>query len=98
MENQKRDELIALYDLYNTLLTEKQKVYFEEYYFSDLSISEIAENHNISRNGVFDQIKRVNASLEDYEKKLKLFHKISRLHTLDLEKEDLEKVLDIIKE
>lgn len=98
MENQKRDELIALYDLYNTLLTEKQKVYFEEYYFSDLSISEIAENHNISRNGVFEQIKRVNASLEDYEKKLKLFHKISRLHTLDLEKEDLEKVLDIIKE
>ena len=40
-----RVELIELYDLYFELLTDKQKEYFEEYYFDDLSIGEIALNH-----------------------------------------------------
>ena len=47
MEIQKREELIELYDLYYELLTDKQKDYFEEYYFIDLSITEIALNHEI---------------------------------------------------
>ena len=46
-----------LYDLYKNLLTDKQKSYFEEYYFKNLSFSEIAENYNISRNGVYNQVK-----------------------------------------
>ena len=50
----KREELISLYDVYGVLLTDKQKSYFEEYYFDDLSFSEIALNHGISRNGVFE--------------------------------------------
>ena len=48
MENNKREEIISLYDLYYNLLTDKQRDYFEEYYFSDLSISEIAINFDIS--------------------------------------------------
>ena len=44
-----------LYDLYKNLLTDKQKSYFEEYYFKNLSFSEIAENYNISRNGVYNK-------------------------------------------
>ena len=63
MENNKRQEIISLYDLYYNLLTDKQRDYFEEYYFSDLSISEIAINFDISRNGVHDQLKRVVANL-----------------------------------
>ena len=96
MELEKREKLIELYDLYNSLLTEKQKGYFENYYFDDLSISEIAMNYNISRNGVYDQLKRVEDALLDYEAKLNLANKINKIASLeDFTKEN---VLSIIKE
>ncbi len=96
MELEKREKLIELYDLYSNLLTEKQKGYFENYYFDDLSISEIAMNYNISRNGVYDQLKRVEDALLDYEAKLNLANKINKISSLD----DFtkENVLSIIKE
>lgn len=98
MELQKREKLIELYDLYNSLLTEKQRGYFENYYFDDLSISEIALNYNISRNGVFDQLKRVENALIDYEEKLKLAFKISKIESLEEKELTKENVLSIIKE
>lgn len=98
MENNKRDELIRLYDIYGCLLTDKQKNYFEDYYFMDLSISEIAENYQISRNGVFDQLKRVNILLEDYESKLNLDKKISNIEKLKINEEIKNEILNIIKE
>lgn len=98
MELEKREKLIELYDLYNNLLTEKQRSYFENYYFDDLSISEIALNYNISRNGVYDQLKRVVNTLIDYEEKLKLAYKISKIESLDDNKLTKEEILSIIKE
>jgi len=98
MENQKREELIALYDLYGNLLTDKQKWYFEDYYFMDLSISEIAENYGISRNGVFDQLKRVNKLLEDYEESLNLLTKYKKIESLNIDEESKNQVLSILKE
>jgi len=98
MELDKREKLIELYDLYNNLLTEKQRSYFENYYFDDLSISEIAINYNISRNGVYDQLKRVENSLIDYEEKLKLAYKISKIESLDENKLSKNEILSIIKE
>lgn len=65
-------ELQSLYDLYNPLLTDKQKRYFEQYYFDDYSISEISENEHISRNGVHDLLKRTVQKLYDLEAKLHL--------------------------
>ncbi len=44
--------LINLYDYYGSLLTDKQQSYFENYYFNDYSLGEIAENDNVSRNEV----------------------------------------------
>lgn len=73
-----------LYDLYQNLLTEKQKRYFEEYYFENLSLKEIADQYQISRNAVYRQIKFTKNLLDDYENKLELRKK----------KEKLEKVLD----
>lgn len=70
MTIEKRAELIDCYDAYRSLLTPKQQIYFEAYYFDDWSITEIALNHAVSRNAVFDQIKRVSAILEEYEEKL----------------------------
>jgi predicted DNA-binding protein YlxM (UPF0122 family) len=98
MELKKREKLIELYDLYNNLLTDKQRSYFENYYFDDLSISEIAINYNISRNGVYDQLKRVENSLIDYEEKLKLAYKISKIESLDDNKLSKDEILSIIKE
>ena len=64
-----------LYDLYGELLTDKQRLYFEDYYFNNLSFSEMAENYNISRNAIFKQIHIVTDKLEEYEKKLSLYKK-----------------------
>ena len=96
MENDKRQDLIKYYELYNSLLTEKQKEYFEDYYFYDLSITEIALNHDISRNAVFDQIKRINKALEDYENKLNLSKKIDKIAKMDFDKK--EEILKILGE
>lgn len=98
MQPDSREYLIELYDLYQRLLTEKQQMYFESYYFLDLSLSEIAENYNISRNGVYDQIKRVEQSLYDYEEKLNLYKKYSKISSLDLNKDQIEEILSILKE
>lgn len=97
MTIEQREELIELYDVYCNLLTDKQREYFEEYYFDDLSISEIALNHEISRNAVHDQLKRVIANLEDYEEKLQLIRKFNDITKLNLEENIEEKIIDILK-
>lgn len=65
--------LSALYDYYSSLLTEKQKSYFEDYYFNNYSLAEIAENNNTSRNAIFKQVKETENKLVDFEDKLKLY-------------------------
>ena len=97
MTIEQREELIELYDVYYSLLTDKQQQYFEEYYFDDLSIGEIAINHEISRNAVHDQLKRVISNLEDYENKLGILNKIKQIDELDIKEEIKEKIFDIIK-
>lgn len=65
-------EIIEIYDLYQALLTDKQKEYFESYYFDNYSITEISENLNVSRNAVHDQLKKTVNKLNDFEAKLGL--------------------------
>src|SRR6056297_1789257 len=65
-------EVSILFDYYGKLLTDKQKKIFELYYFQDLSLGEIADNLNISRQGVFDHLHRAEDTLKNYEKKLQL--------------------------
>lgn len=64
-----------LYDFYGELLTEHQKRIYEDVVMNDLSYSEIARLNGISRQGVYDMIKRCDKILEDYETKLKLVEK-----------------------
>ena len=68
-----------LYDLYGDLLTDKQKKYFEDYYFSNLSFSEMAKDYDISRNATFKQVHIVMEKLDEYEKVLKLHEKRNEL-------------------
>lgn len=64
-----------LYDFYGELLTEHQKSIYEDVVMNDLSYSEIARLNGISRQGVYDMIKRCDKILGDYEDKLKLVEK-----------------------
>ena len=78
----KLDELIylsMLYDFYGDLLSEQKKKVFEDYVLNDLSLSEIAEQLNISRQGVHDIVKRCTQELKDYEDKLSLLKKFTRI-------------------
>ncbi len=81
-------KIIILYDYYMDLFSEKQRKYFEAYYFDNLSLSEISENDNVSRNAVHKSIKNVVGKLYEYETKLKLYEKESRL------KEIIDKIDD----
>lgn len=56
-----------LLDYYGSLLTQKQKHYFDLYYNQDLSLTEIAEQEGISRQGVHDNISRAETILKDME-------------------------------
>ena len=71
-----------LYDYYSSLLTDKQRLYYEDYYFSNLSLAEIAENYKVSRNAVHNQLKIAESKLEYYEENLKLYEK--RLKILEI--------------
>ena len=68
-------EKTLLYDFYGELLTEHQKRLFEAAVFEDLSLTEIAEEEGISRQGVHDQIRRTVRLLNEYEAKLHLVEK-----------------------
>lgn len=77
-----------LFDYYGNLLTEKEQNYFKDYYFENLSLSEIAQNYNISRNAVHKQIKSCEIKLEQYEEKLRIIKRDEKI------KKDLEKIKD----
>lgn len=64
-----------LFDFYGELLTEHQKQIYEDVILNDYSLSEVAEERGISRQGVHDLIRRSNRLLEEYEEKLKLVEK-----------------------
>ncbi|MBO5372413.1 MAG: DNA-binding protein [Lachnospiraceae bacterium] len=68
-------EQAYLYDFYGELLNERQRRVYEDFYFNDLSLSEIASDEGISRQGVHDLIKRCSRALEEYENKLHLVEK-----------------------
>ena len=100
-----------LYDFYGELLTEHQQNIYEDFVLNDLSLSEIAEEAGISRQGVHDLVKRCDKLLEGYEEKLHLLErfmktkeKITQIRTLTRnyqnqnEAEIMEQIEDISNE
>jgi predicted DNA-binding protein YlxM (UPF0122 family) len=83
--------LHLLYDFYGKLLKDRQRKYFEMYYRDDLSLGEIAEIEDISRQAVFEQVKRLARTMEDYEKKLGLLARYEKRREL---LEELQQELD----
>lgn len=66
----KNEVLGDLYAYYGKLLTKNQQSYFEDYYYNDLSLGEIALNHQVSRQAVYDNLRRCRTLLVNYEEKL----------------------------
>ena len=90
-----------LFDFYGTLLTEKQQNYFKDYYFNNLSLSEIAENYEITRNAIHNQLREAKEKLEYYEKNLQLIDKQKKVKKIYLEltdekaKKELKNLFDL---
>ncbi|MCC3357500.1 putative DNA-binding protein [Bacillus sp. REN16] len=88
---EKTTRMNYLYDFYQSLLTPKQRNYMSLYYLDDFSLGEIAEEYEISRQAVYDNIKRTETMLEDYEEKLLLFQKFQERRKLIAE---LQRIAD----
>jgi len=78
-----------LYDFYGELLTEHQRNVYEAAVYEDLSLTEIADEHGISKQGVHDLIKRCTKTMQGYEDRL---HMIRRFEAI---KENAEKLKEI---
>ena len=96
MNMDKHIEISILWQIYGKLLTEKQYKVLNDYYNEDLSLSEIAEINNISRQGVRDIIKKGEAKLFEYEEKLEIMKKTQENEkTLQLIFSQLSKLSEI---
>lgn len=88
-------EIGLLYDFYGNLLSKNQNTVIELYYIYDLSLSEIGEQLNISRQGVYDILKRSELKLYKYEETLGL---IKRFRTWNKKIEEILKYTRKIKQ
>ena len=85
--------MALLYDFYGDMLTDRQKEFYDLYYNEDLSLSEIAENYSISRQGVRDVIVRAEATLTELEDKTGI---IRRFHVMQDQLKELLSDVDAI--
>lgn len=84
-------EQSLLYDFYGELLTEHQRQVYEACVFDDYSLSEVAKEEGISRQGVHDLLKRCNKTLEEYEAKL---HLVEKFKTVKKQAEEIMELTD----
>ncbi|WEK56221.1 MAG: YlxM family DNA-binding protein [Candidatus Cohnella colombiensis] len=91
---EKTNRVNVLFDFYGSLLTEKQQTFLKCYYQDDFSLGEIAGDFEISRQAVYEHLKRAEQVLEEYEQKLRLVarHEFVQtgLNRLELQVADLE--------
>lgn len=106
----KNVEISMLMDLYSKMLTKRQYAFLDDYYNKDLSLSEMAENYNITRQAVRDNIKKGECKLFELEEKLKIMEntkkreekiaeilsKIAKLQESDSDKK-ISKTLEEVK-
>lgn len=100
MELDKFLEVSTLLDYYKNLLSDKQREYLINHFEEDLSLSEIAKNNNVSRQAVYDNIKRGIKLLKDYEERLGFHEREKQIYQelLELKKDFKIEKLDTIIE
>ena len=90
--------LTILFDYYESLLSEKDCECFRLYYFDNLSLSEISETINISRNAIHKRLKKIEEELKEFENKLKLYEKEQKILSI-VDNVDLKnKIKNILSE
>lgn len=85
-------QIALLFDFYGQLLTEKQREIVDMYYNNDLSLGEISEQQGISRQGVYDSLKRAEKTLNEYEGKLGLVDRFLK------QKESMKQIIEMLDE
>ena len=93
-----REYILELYETYNKLLTDKEKTYFEYYYFEDYSLQEIADNNEVSRAYVGKYINSIEDKLKRFEGALNLLDKSKKIKEIivDLDEKTKEKIEDLL--
>jgi len=79
---EKTTRMNYLFDFYQELLTNKQRSYMELYYLEDYSLGEISDTFEVSRQAVYDNIRRTESMLEEYESKLHLYDRFLKRQKL----------------
>lgn len=87
--------IASLYDYYHDLLTDKQQSYFEDYYFDNLLMEEIAENNGVSKNAVSKSLIEVKEKLEEYENSLSLYKNKLKIQEI-LDENTFEKISNYV--
>lgn len=88
--------MTMLFDFYGEILTDRQKEFYDLYYNEDLSLGEIAENYDITRQGVRDVIVRAEATLTELEEKTGLIKRFHTMHSqLEQVHQDAEKLVEL---
>ncbi|MFC2950137.1 putative DNA-binding protein [Virgibacillus sediminis] len=101
---EKTTRINYLFDFYQALLTPKQRNYMEMYYLEDYSLGEISELFQVSRQAVYDNIRRTEAMLETYEDKLHLYDKFNKRSMLisklenRIQDDDIREIINQLQE
>ncbi len=77
-----REYILSLYEIYKELLSDRERDYFENYYYEDYNLQEIADNYEVSKSYVGKFINEIESKLKKYEGALKLLDKFSRIRKL----------------
>ena len=92
---------IELFELYQGLLTDRQRELFRSHYYYDLSLAEIAEPDGNSRQSVYAAVKKVKEKLDEYESTLRLHQTNAKLYSIavalkDIDEKKSKEILDLI--
>jgi len=88
--------LNSLYDYYGELLTERQRNLFEAYYFENLTLQEIADLNEISKNAVHKTLASIEEKLRYYEEKLSFYQKTEKIKECIKYEAILKQILEIL--
>ena len=83
-----REKILAIYETYKELLSERERDYFENYYYEDYNLQEIADNYEVSKSYVGKYIGEITDKLEKYENALKVVDKFDKIRKIIEEEEN----------
>ncbi len=93
-----REYLLTLYEIYKNILSDKEKSYFEYYYFEDYSMQEIADNNNVSKSYVGKYIKSIENKLIHFENELNINDKNNKIRSIikNIDDDTRNKIEDLL--